>query len=90
MKNLFVVAAMETTPNPERTCRCSPDCMKLLEAMPGFWRGRAFTRRQMFTDSCARDDVEGANRHMREASRYEAIAEGGASVAARIKHGVAA
>jgi hypothetical protein len=73
--NFFVIPEIPRLVNPAPPKRPNAMSLRTLEAMPGFWKGRASTRREMaktFRDS---GDMEAGNRHDREANKYEAIAE---------------
>ena len=83
VKNFFVVSSVPTPANPARPKPPAPKCVTMLEAMPGFWRGRAFTRREMAKLFRQAGDLEAGNRHDREAKKYEAIANSGAVIALR-------
>ena len=83
VNNIFVVSSVPTPANPARPKPPAPKCVTMLEAMPGFWRGRAFTRREMAKLFRQAGDLEAGNHHDREAKKYEAIANSGAVVALR-------
>jgi len=87
VENIFVVSSVPSSvpvaANPARPKPPAPKCVKLLEAMPGFWRGRAFTRREMARLFREAGDMEAGNHHDREANRYEAIAERNVAFALR-------
>ena len=86
LKNMFVIREIEAIPNPQPPKFPGEKGLKALEAMPGFWKGRAFTRREMARVFREIGDMEAGNRHDREANKYEAIAESGASISSRIKN----
>lgn len=87
--NLFVLPSLPPTTNPPPSCKCSKDCVRQLESMPGFWRGKAYTRKAMGQQFADEGRMEDARRHMAVAAQYERIAEAGASVTARMKDAVA-
>ncbi len=85
VKNLFVIPPTAPIAYPDRPKPPGPKSVKLLEAMPGYWRGRAFTRREMAKLFRKAGDMEAGNRHDREANKYEALAESNVALARRVE-----
>ena len=75
LNNLTVIPEILPLVKPVPPKRPSAKSMRMLEAMPGFWKGRASTRREMARTFRASGDMEAGNRHDREANKFEAIAE---------------
>lgn len=74
LKNLIVIPEIPPLVKPVPP-KPNAKSMRMLEAMPGFWKGRASTRREMARTFRASGDMEAGNRHDREANKYEAIGE---------------
>jgi len=76
--NPIVTREIAMLANPAPPKRPNANSLRMLEAMPGFWKGRAFTRREMARTAREFGDMEAENRHDREAKKYEAMAESSA------------